>query len=420
MAPNPGFAQIRAARYYGPSTDRAGERSVDGSVLAFFEGRSEAGVVLLGLVLVGGIGLLDYCTEPVLSVALFYLIPIAVSAWWGGFAPGVLLAVAATAVWHLTDTAVHPATHIAVHIWNAVVRFGFFVIASSVVGRLRASMLREQTLARTDPLTGVANGRTFYEMALLELQRFGRTARPFTLVYLDLDNFKAVNDRLGHSAGDDLLRRVAEVIQANTRANDLVARLGGDEFALLFPETDGAGAPGLLAKLRGALSQEATRQSWPITFSIGAATFLTAPRDVDVMIQCVDALMYAVKRSGKGCLRHEIVRSLQDAPGDPRRSERRATVRLLCNRRARVTVNGSDETGDGFATVCDVSATGIGLTLGYRVVEGTLLTVEPLCNGQVKTLLARVVHASPRANGWLHGCELSNSLSEEELQQWVT
>src|SRR6185312_6159583 len=105
-------------------------------------------------------------------------------------------------------------------------------------------------LARIDALTGVANGRTFYDLARVELCRFQRTGRPFTVAYLDLDNFKQVNDRLGHPAGDDLLRRVAQVLRDNTRVLDVPARLGGDEFALLLPETDAEDALPVLSKLR--------------------------------------------------------------------------------------------------------------------------------------------------------------------------
>jgi GGDEF domain-containing protein len=224
MAPNAGFAQTRLACYQSSANKRPKVRFLDASARALFERRSEIFVIFFGLLLVAATGCIDYWTGPELSVAPFYLVPIAIGAWCGGFSHGILLALAATAVWHLTDMADFPAAHIIVRIWNAVVRFGFFVIASSLLARLRSGLLREQTLARTDPLTGAANGRTFYEIALLELERFGRTQQPFTVVYLDLDNFKAVNDQLGHSTGDGLLRQVAETIAANTRANDIVAR----------------------------------------------------------------------------------------------------------------------------------------------------------------------------------------------------
>jgi diguanylate cyclase (GGDEF)-like protein len=389
------------------------------SIFALFERNAEVAVVPVALLLAAAVGLIDYATGPELSVSPFYLVPVAVAAWWGGFAHAILVSLAATIAWHLNDTCDNPDTHVAVQTWNAVVRFGFFVIASSVLGRLQKSMRQERALARTDPLTGVANARTFYQMAQLELQRFSRTRRPFTVVYFDLDNFKSVNDRLGHSAGDELLRQVAHTIQANTRASDLIARLGGDEFALLFPETDCAAALAMLERLRGALARETVRHCGLITFSMGAATFLTAPLDVDVMIQRVDSLMYGVKRSGKGRIEHAVIRGPEESTAPvAARVERRATVRMLCNQPARVSIDGSAEGLDGFAIIWDVSVTGIGLALRCRVREGTLLTVEPLRSGS-KTLLARVIRTSRQPSGWLHGCALATSLSKDELHDWI-
>src|SRR5205823_5425701 len=121
--------------------------------------------------------------------------------------------------------------------WNGVTRFATLALASSLVARLHSGILRERLLARTDPLTGAANARTFYEAVAVEAGRACRAARPLTLAYLDLDNFKQLNDRLGHAAGDAALVHVVQATRLNLRPADLLARLGGDEFALLLPET---------------------------------------------------------------------------------------------------------------------------------------------------------------------------------------
>jgi diguanylate cyclase (GGDEF)-like protein len=102
---------------------------------------------------------------------------------------------------------------------------------------LRSAMEREKEAARTDSLTGAMNSRAFGELATAELHRARRYERPFTIAYVDIDDFKAVNDRFGHSSGDTLLRLVAETMKHNSRAVDVIARVGGDEFVILFPET---------------------------------------------------------------------------------------------------------------------------------------------------------------------------------------
>jgi diguanylate cyclase (GGDEF)-like protein len=377
-------------------------------------------MISLCVLLIGAIALVDFWIGPQLSFSIFYLIPIALGAWWGGFALGILFSLMSTLIWHTIALHDGPPALVHVYLWNDVVRFGFFVITSSLLARLRMALLQEQALARTDALTGAANGRTFYEQANLEIRRAGRTLRPFTLVYLDLDNFKEVNDRRGHLAGDELLQQVAHTIHKSLRSIDRIARLGGDEFALLLPETDGAGAIATLTKLREALLREATRKEWPITYSIGAATFLKAPRDVHMMIQHVDALMYHVKRSGKNRIEHEVVHNPdQLLVKDSLKHERRATVRIICNHIARVSVEDSAGAQEGFARILNISPQGIGLRLDYQLAADTVLTIEPLCNSRVKTLLGRVIRTEPDEHGWYHGCALASRLAEKELRDWM-
>jgi diguanylate cyclase (GGDEF)-like protein len=376
-------------------------------------------LVIICVVLVGMTAALDYGTGPELSLAIFYLLPIAAAAWWGGFAHGILLAVASVIAWHVVEIQQHPSMNLGVSLWNGIVRFCFFVITSSLLTRQRVAMRREQAMARTDPLTGAANARTFYEVAQMELLRVGRTGRPFTMAYLDVDDFKAVNDRLGHAAGDALLVRLAETIRLHTRGHDLLARLGGDEFAILLPETDSSGATASLMKLRENLVQSMAATDVHVTYSIGAATFLRPPADVDAMVRRVDALMYVVKRRGKNQIHHEIVADVNRPLTDPGTGERRGQIRAMCTRPVRVVCDGGVERQLEFAKVRDLSVTGIGLELSAQVDPGTLLTVEPVCDGKARTLLARVVRSERVDGGWVHGCELAQQLNTEELQAWL-
>jgi diguanylate cyclase (GGDEF)-like protein len=138
------------------------------------------------------------------------------------------------------------------------------------------------------------------------LHRARRYPHPLTVVYMDLDNFKAVNDHFGHEVGDKLLRMITKIINRNIRSTDAVARLGGDEFALLLPETNGASAGRVIEKLHAQLLAAMKKNGWPVTFSIGVVTFLSQPESVDTMIKLVDDLMYAAKESGKNQIKYDV------------------------------------------------------------------------------------------------------------------
>jgi diguanylate cyclase (GGDEF)-like protein len=152
----------------------------------------------------------------------------------------------------------------------------------------------------------VANRRAFLEVAEGELQRARRYHHGFTLAYVDLDDFKWINDRFGHHAGDQVLILTADTLQSVVRSTDIVARLGGDEFAILLPETSEIAAGQVLLKLRSRLSETMLEHSWPVSCSIGAATFVHPGVSIEEMLKVADGLLYEVKRNGKNCIRHEV------------------------------------------------------------------------------------------------------------------
>ncbi|MCK7506617.1 MAG: GGDEF domain-containing protein [Desulfobacterales bacterium] len=102
----------------------------------------------------------------------------------------------------------HPYSHIYIPVWNTFIRFSFFIIITLLLSSLKSYMEREKELSRIDYLTGAVNARLFYELVQAEIDRFQRYERPFTLAYMDLDNFKSVNDQFGHSIGDQVLKIV--------------------------------------------------------------------------------------------------------------------------------------------------------------------------------------------------------------------
>jgi two-component system cell cycle response regulator len=171
----------------------------------------------------------------------------------------------------------------------------------------------EKQLSRTDPLTRLGNRRAFHEVAEAERLRANRYSRVLSLLYLDLDNFKYINDRFGHETGDELLAMIGDILGRERRVSDYVARLGGDEFALILPETDHAGAEALAVKIRDAVKQTMQQKGWPVTVSIGAVTFTSVPDSCTEMIRCADRLMYESKKNGKD----QISISLDPAAAQP-------------------------------------------------------------------------------------------------------
>jgi diguanylate cyclase (GGDEF)-like protein len=174
--------------------------------------------------------------------------------------------------------------------------------AGSLASRVKQQTHALENLARSDFLTGVRNRRAFYEAGENEVRRARRYKRPFAIAYFDLDNFKFVNDTLGHAEGDRLLLTVAGVLRTHTRATDVVARLGGDEFAVLLPETTGDAAQAVFEKLRAALLEAMQEESWPVTFSVGGIVAETPPANFEALVKDADQLMYTVKKSGKNRL----------------------------------------------------------------------------------------------------------------------
>jgi diguanylate cyclase (GGDEF)-like protein len=276
--------------------------------------RPATGVV--GALLLALLGALDVATGPEVSFSIFYLVPVILVTWYADAPAGLVTALAAAVVWLAADRLEGtPYSAGWIMYWNSAVRLGFFAIIATLVARLHDTLAREQRAASTDRLTGIGNRRAFYAAAARELARAARHGRPMSVAYLDLDNFKAVNDDAGHAAGDRVLRAVAETIQTHLRLTDFVARLGGDEFAILLPETDPAAAPATMEKLRAHLRAEMRAGGWPITISVGVITWVRIEGSVDELVGAADRLMYDVKRTGKNGMRHVVVGGLVSPPG---------------------------------------------------------------------------------------------------------
>jgi diguanylate cyclase (GGDEF)-like protein len=231
------------------------------------------------------------------------------AAWHAGRQSGIFISVVSALAWLLVDhTSGHQYTYWAILFWNGMVRLGFFILVTFLLSELEIVLRREEMLSSHDGLTGILNARAFKAGAGNLLDLASRHNHPSILGYIDLDGFKSINDTLGHTEGDRVLKCVADVIQEQVRKVDLVARLGGDESAVFLPETDRSGAEILFPKLRQKVMQKARSGNWPISLSIGVIVLERTPKNIDEAIKSADNLMYQVKKSGK------ITSSLMNSP----------------------------------------------------------------------------------------------------------
>ncbi|MCB1689553.1 MAG: GGDEF domain-containing protein [Halioglobus sp.] len=163
----------------------------------------------------------------------------------------------------------------------------------------------ERAYAYTDYLTGLANRRLFSSQGELEYDRARRYGHPLSLVLLDVDHFKRVNDTWGHAYGDRVLRKLAEHCQKESRTSDLVVRLGGEEFAILLVETPIAEARKIAERLRLAQMSDAA-QDRTITISLGISELLPDDRGIEDLLQRADAAMYRAKEAGRNRIELQV------------------------------------------------------------------------------------------------------------------
>lgn len=274
-----------------------------------------ASIVTIALAAVVGLGWVDTVTGPNLSVAAFYLFPVVVIAWLLGRREALLIALACAIAWLCADLAWHEPFRPWQEIWNASSRLVIFAALGWFAAglqsernhliriniRLRDLVDREATSARTDALTGLANFQGLHEQLDRELARSRRTKEPIAVAFVDLDGFKEVNDRLGHAAGDELLKKVSESLRRSVRAMDLPARVGGDEFVVLLPGADSEAARLVGERIVAAVTALGDAYS-ASTFgaSVGVVVAPVAPASGQELVRRADAAMYDAKHAGKG------------------------------------------------------------------------------------------------------------------------
>ena len=253
--------------------------------------------LVIGAVLVTGVAALERLSGPAISMVLLHALAIIVVTWLGSRRNGLLIAGLAAA------------ESLGAHVWNegglsapaalnALTLFGSLAVITLLVATLRDALIEQRNRAMTDPLTGALNRRAFTLVAEQERLRAGRNGTAVTLAYFDLDDFKSVNDRRGHAAGDRLLRVFAAAVRAGIRSTDVLSRIGGDEFVLLLPETDAKDAVVVVDRVRRMLADLCAEEEIAITTSVGIATYRFPPSTIEAMIAGADELMYRAKSRG--------------------------------------------------------------------------------------------------------------------------
>ncbi len=260
--------------------------------------RSYPQIIVICLLLTALIARVDFLSGQ--EVSIFFLIPVAMSTWYGGHRTGIFFSIFSVILClfigilafdhHYINT---PAPY-----WNAVDHLGFFLITGELLNYLKIHLGIEKLLTRTDDLTGLFNVRGFTEHVEKLFGVAARHNRHISLIYVDLDNFKQMNEQFGKATGDGLLRVVGGKIASSLRASDVAGRMGSDEIAIVLPETDESGARAMVDTLRLTLLQEMERNHWPVSFSMGVVSFNSPRANLDDAIRIAESLVYQAKAGG--------------------------------------------------------------------------------------------------------------------------
>lgn len=265
-------------------------------LLAWVEGQSTERVLIACVVAVVLIGIADASTDPDYLLTIVYIIPISLSAWRAGWQRAWGITALAVVTLLIVDTlnpqdgALTPAV-----LWNQLSRLAVVVFIVILINGLREARQRAELMARTDILTGISNLFAFREVSARHLEHAQRNGQPLTLLFLDIDDFKIVNDFGGHSAGDEVLRRIARELSFAARQDDFVARVGGDEFVVLLPRTDAAQAADVINRITSRLATISRPDGSQLTCSLGMATHAPALATIDKIMQEADNAMYFMK-----------------------------------------------------------------------------------------------------------------------------
>jgi diguanylate cyclase (GGDEF)-like protein len=252
------------------------------------------------IVLVGSVYWLNDHTPGTVRLGILYIVPVLLVTWQDGLTWGIAFAIGTGLLRYVTGLDKLPVeTTVPIRLLDEAAFLTVLGVAMAGLAQLQRTQRELERLATQDELTGTLNPRAFAERLALELDRNRRYNRPLALLYLDLDDFKTVNDRHGHQTGDAVLRLVADATRRAMRQSDIVGRLGGDEFGVLMPETEGSVAQAAAMRLAGGI-RTVFKGTPSVTASIGLVSTTSADMTAaEDLLRRADQAMYEAKRAGK-------------------------------------------------------------------------------------------------------------------------
>lgn len=263
---------------------------------------------IFSLLLITFFGIIDSFLDPQFRTSFLYIIPIALMAWTNGLKSGLFYSVVAAATWVAINVFFHSdVTNIMAVYWNTLCIYVYYFLVAYLVAKVRHQTLLLQSLASTDSLTKTLNRRAFYQRLEEEIKRSRRYGQTFSVAFLDLDDFKSINDTYGHEDGDKLLQTLTEAIKSTIRTTDKLGRIGGDEFAILLPETRQDQARIVMNNILQKGFSNLKYKGKKVNFSAGVITCHNPASGVDEIMLHLDRLMYEAKKRGKGLINYATI-----------------------------------------------------------------------------------------------------------------
>jgi diguanylate cyclase (GGDEF)-like protein len=279
--------------------------------------------ILIHAVLIGIVGYAEYRLGTGISPIIFYIALVASVSWLLGKYLGILASILAIAPGTVITLYTLPSSnYLLIDAWNIASRLILLILIAHLVHSVKKLKESERQLLRTDILTGINNISYFYELGDIELERVRRSGIPITIVYIDIDGLRGINDAYGFLVGDKLLQSVAASIKNNLRITDTAARLDSDEFVILLPGSDFTNSETVIRRIHGILNDIMAQNRWPSSITMGAVTYLAPPDSIDHLVTGAEDLLYAAKQNGRNNILHNVITKLQLVTDEGKRTDR--------------------------------------------------------------------------------------------------